>query len=352
MARRDGRDRGLFERPRGSGIWWIRYADAHGVEHRERVGKKSLARDVYARRRAAVVENRFNADAIRRNAVSLDRAIDGYLARKAHKPSIRNMKRIGEMWKRRFAGRTLREIEARDVELVEAERRQRVSEQTVYHDLSFLRAIFREAIEDGRAVLQVVRALKRPNNGRIRYLTDEEEPKLYRALPPRWHPLLTIALQTGMRQGEQFPLQWPQVDLAARVVMLPKTKSGKGRIIELNDVAVAVLRALPSRFRSSYVFISPRTGRKINARNFYRRTFLPALAAAGITDFVWHDIRHTYATRLVQAGTDLRTVADLLGHSSLQMVMRYAHLVPGARARAVNSLKGPQMALGRDEEQA
>lgn len=334
-----GQDRGIFERRAGSGIWWVRYRDEHGVEHRERIGPKALARKIYMRRRAAVYEQRFNVDLIRRQAITLDKAVDDYLARHANASSIRNMRRIGAMWKRRFGARPLRDIRPRDIELFRAERLAKVSEQTVYHDLSFLRAIFTQAVKDGRAVQQPVRDLRQPRAHRVRYLSAKEEVRLYDILEPRWHPLLTIALHTGMRQAEQFGLKWGQVDLAARVVKLPKSKSGQPRTIELNDTALGVFRAMPTRLRTDWVFVG-RTGRKVNARNFYRRVFMPALATAKIEEFVWHDLRHTFASRLVASGADLRTVADLLGHTSLQMVMRYAHLQPGARSAAVRLLDG------------
>ncbi|MGE0289083.1 MAG: tyrosine-type recombinase/integrase [Bradyrhizobium sp.] len=345
MTRGGGQDRGIFERRAGSGIWWVRYHDEHGAEHRERVGPKQLAKTIYTRRRAAVIEKRFNVDIIRRQAVTLDKAVDDYLARRAGAASIRNLRRIGRMWKKRLGARALHDIRPRDVELFRAARLAEVSEQTVYHDLSFLRAIFTQAVKDGRAVQQPVKDLRQPRAHRVRYLTAKEEARLYDHLAPRWHPLLTIALHTGMRQAEQFGLTWGQVDLAARVVKLPKSKSGQPRTIELNDTALDVFRAMPTRLRTDWVFVG-RTGRRVNARNFYRRAFLPALLAAKIEEFVWHDLRHTFASRLVASGADLRTVADLLGHTSLQMVMRYAHLQPGARSAAVRLLDVKQNATG------
>jgi hypothetical protein len=106
----------------------------------------------------------------------------------------------------------------------------------------------------------------------------------------------------------------------------------------MNDEARKLLRDLPSRLKSGWVF-STRSGRTpLDAKNFVRRVFLPALEAAGISNFRWHDLRHTFASRLVMAGVDLRTVQELMGHQSYEMTLRYAHLAPAHTLEAVQRL--------------
>lgn len=339
-----GRDRGLISRTDKAGriIWGVRYHDEHGREHREYVGtSKQLARDVYTKRKAAIAERRFNPEKLRRRVVLLSAALDDYLERRKDRAGIKDMARIAKRWKAALGDKPLRQVRRRDVELYRAERAGQVSKQTLYHELSLLRAVFRIALDEGNADEQPVRDLKAPRAHRVRYLTDDEETALLDKLDAKWRPLVTVAIHTGMRQGEQFGLRWRQVDLAQRVVRLPKSKSGHPRTIDLNDTALAALRGLPSRIapggRTDWVFVGPR-GARLNARNFYWRVFLEATRDAKLTDLRWHDLRHTFATRLVIAGADLRTVAELLGHTSLQMVMRYAHLAPGARQAAVRLL--------------
>lgn len=351
-----GKDQGLFQR---GDVWGIRYVDENGREHREMVGtSKALARETYQRRKAAVAERRFNPEKFRRRVVLLSAALDDYLERRKDRAGLRNMKRIADRWKDALGTRPLRQVRRRDVELYRAKRSGEVSKQTLYHELSLLRAVFRIAMDEGNADEQPVRDLHPPRAHRVRYLTAEEEVALLGKLEPKWRPLVTVAIHTGMRQGEQFGLRWRQVDLAARVIRLPKSKSGHPRIVELNETTVDALRGLPSRIgatgRQDGVFVG-RTGVRVNARNFYRRVFLPAAREAKLHDLHWHDLRHTFASRLVQAGADLRTVADLLGHTSLQMVMRYAHLAPGARAAAVRLLDAAAPAKdesGRDKADA
>lgn len=335
MTRPGGKDHGLFER---DGAWWIRYADEHGREHREKVGPKGAAKDLYTRRRAAVKEKRFNADIIRRRERLVRELVDEIVKERRNRAGARNIGRYGELLNDALGDRTLRQVTARDVDRYRAARQdQGVSEQTIYHELSLLRTVFRVAVEERLADKNPVRGLKAPKAHRVRYLTDEEETALLAAMKPKWRHHVLIAINTGMRLGEQFSLKRKQIDWQARVVKLPKTKSGWPRTVPLNDAAVAALKALPRSLRSEYVFVN-RFGKRLNLHNFHMRIFRPAVAASKLKDFRWHDLRHTFASRLVQEGADLRVVADLLGHRSLQMVMRYAHLAPGAASLAVSLL--------------
>ena len=341
MARLGRVDRGLFERPKGSGVWWIRYHDEHGREHREKVGPKGLAQRVYQKRKTQIAERRFFPEReIRRREVLLSQAITDRLARDTAKASYRDMKRMGAFWSAELGDRPLRSITPGDVQRAAARRREAVSQQTVAHELSFLRRVYRLAAEDGRCEGNPVRDVKPPRTGRVRELTPDEETALYATLPVKWHALLTLALHTGLRQGELFGLKWAHVDLASRTIRVPKSKAGAPRTVPLNETATTTLRAIPRRLRVAWVFPNERGTQPVNARNFARRVWHPALTAAAVEDFRWHDLRHTYASRLVRSGTDLRTVASLLGHHSLQMVMRYSHLAPGHEHEAVRKLNG------------
>ena len=129
------------------------------------------------------------------------------------------------------------------------------------------------------------------------------------------------------------PLDWGQVDFERRQIHLPKTKNGDPRTIPLNSIALTALKDLDGRgkkMRPTPVFPSIRTGESLQGS---RGWFPRALEEAKIEGYTWHCNRHTFASRLVMAGVDLRTVAELLGHRTLQMVMRYSHLAPETRRR-------------------
>ena len=187
---------------------------------------------------------------------------------------------------------------------------------------------------------------KTESNGRVRFLSDDEEARLRKAIEhrfPEFLPHLLLSLHTGMRMSEQYGLRWNQVDLERRQIHLRKTKNGDPRTIPLNAVALGALQALKvenpkgagKRKGTDPVFPSLRRDDSLQGS---RGWFPTALAAAQIDGYSWHCNRHTFASRLVMAGVDLRTVAELLGHRTLQMVMRYSHLAPEHQASAVDRL--------------
>jgi integrase len=134
---------------------------------------------------------------------------------------------------------------------------------------------------------------------------------------------------TGMRQGKQFGLTWDKVDLDNGTLRLESTKNRKGRFARLNSRALTVMRAL-----YEFSLGCPR----VFVLNRKPRWFSNAVKDAGIEDFTWHDLRHTFASRLVMAGVDIRTVQELMGHKSITMTMRYAHLSPQHRVAALEKL--------------
>jgi len=351
------RERGVFERPPGSGTWWVRYTDEHGRRHREKVGPKKLAIKVYRKRKTEVAERRFFPERIRRRETLLAPMIDDYLGRiKDTHRSYSECERYGDLWKAALGGRTLREITTGDIARCKARRlagelkparitksprgRDRVVAATVNRELSFLRRVFNVAIQDGLAEVNPVtsKLLSKEDNSRVRYLTEEEEARLREQIGEDDWPKVAIAIHTGLRRGEEFGLRWEHVDFAAGVITIPRSKSGEARRVPMNDTVRAVLRDLPSRLKNGWVFPSQTGATALNAKNFVRRIFLPALKAAEIAGFRWHDLRHTFASRLVMRGADLRTVQELMGHHSYEMTLRYSHLSPRHQLEAVQRL--------------
>jgi integrase len=151
-------------------------------------------------------------------------------------------------------------------------------------------------------------------------------------------PLVLISLQTGMRRGELFALTWHSVDLTAgRITVHGATaKSGTTRHLPLNSEALAILRAWRDQSPDKTGLVFP--GKDGAAFNNVRRSWEGVLKAASINRFRWHDLRHTFASKLVMAGVDLNTVRELLGHSDYKMTQRYAHLAPEHKAAAVARL--------------
>jgi integrase len=172
-----------------------------------------------------------------------------------------------------------------------------------------------------------VRKLKLPR-GRVRFLSDEERHQLLEACQASRNPYLYIvvmlALATGARRGELLSLRWPDVDLRRRMLTLRETKNGETRAVPLtgNGFAVLAQHAKVRRLDTSLVF-PDRTGtRPLGIRG----AFDNAVERAGIADFHFHDLRHSFASYLAMNGASLLEIAEVLGHKTLAMVKRYAHL--------------------------
>ncbi len=338
---RGAKSRGLFERPKGSGVWWVRYADEHGRMHREKVGRKALALKVYQKRKNEIAERRFFPEQIRRREVLLSEMLRGYLATVEDRlRSFSDYKRYGKYWTDALGTRPLRQIVAGDVERYVAQRIRQVKPASVNRELQFLKHVFNVAIADGKADDNPVKRVKlfNENNRRVRFLSDDEEHALVDALADEHRPLVLVALHTGLRRENQFQLRWEHIDFATGWITVPRSKSGEAYRVRMNDTLRDALRALPSRMKGPWVFPSATGETPMDAQNFYNRVFVPALQTAKIEGVTWHTLRHTFASRLVMAGVDLTTIKELMGHKDIATTMRYAHLSPGHQLDAVQRL--------------
>lgn len=174
-----------------------------------------------------------------------------------------------------------------------------------------------------------------PNNQRLRVLSVREEAALFEKLEGNnlVKQVVTIALHTGMRQGEIFNLKWFDVDFNRGLILIRESKSGKKRMIPMNATVKSLLDGLQRN--SELVFPSPRTGERLNN---IKKSFRKAAAQASIEDFRFHDLRHTAATRMADRGADAFTLAKILGHSDIRMTARYTHATDTAIRRAVENL--------------
>ena len=120
---------------------------------------------------------------------------------------------------------------------------------------SFLRRVFSVTLGNGLVERNPVKEVKffHEPSGRVRFLTEDEEPRLREELDPSRRQIVEFAFNTGLRQSEQFGLRWEHVNLANRVLTMPRLKHGGARHVPLNDTATAILRSLPSRFHSRWV---------------------------------------------------------------------------------------------------
>ena len=152
-------------------------------------------------------------------------------------------------------------------------------------------------------------------------------------------PMVLVSLNTGMRRNALFSLRWDDIDFQAETILLraEAAKSGKHTIIPMNTVTRETLSAWQKQTGrdSGLVFVNPLTGKKFDN---CKKAWGSLLNDAKIKNFRWHDMRHDFASRLVMKGVDLNTVRELLGHSDIKMTMRYAHLAPEKKRKAVDML--------------
>lgn len=169
----------------------------------------------------------------------------------------------------------------------------------------------------------------RERGGRERYLGDEEGRRLWAAIGDRIRALAVGAVLTGMRQGELRRLTWTAVERGRRQITVRRTKSGKIKHVAITPALAGLLDAQRSAFPDAeHVFPDPVTG-KAFTKDQVTHAFVRATERAGIEDLHFHDLRHTFASMLVQAGKPIYAVAAALGHSSVKMSERYSHLAPG-----------------------
>ncbi|HYH21723.1 MAG TPA: site-specific integrase [Azospirillum sp.] len=226
-----------------------------------------------------------------------------------------------------FAALFLDEVNrARLAEYVSARKRERVKPATIRRNLACLSSILSQAVNWDWLPYNPVRAFDkrtvRESKARIRYLTPEEYERLLKAAADYLRPMITLAVHTGMRADELLSLEWRQVNLRRREITLEKTKTDLPRVIPLNDTAMGLLTSLPRHLVSPYVFHKAdgdRYGRIVAG-------FRNAVQRARIKDFRFHDLRHTYASWAVQNGMDLYRLSRILGHTTMAMTARYAHL--------------------------
>lgn len=345
MARAGGEDRGLFERPKGSGVWWIRYHDHSGKERREKVGKKTAARQLYQKRKeearlgVKLPENLSRPDAGR---LTLAELIDRYRQEvRTNKKSWREDERHAGYWVEAFGDRFIDELTPGDVEGWKAQRLKQVAPATVNRSLAFLKTTFSRAIRDGLCEKNPLagRRVKmlRENNHRDRILSREEEALIEPHLARQDWLAVVVDLQTGLRQAEQLGLRRTDVDLTRAHIRLKDSKGGGAVTIRLNPVALEAFRELLTLHQSRWVFPdstgeSPLTGSAL----FHR--FTRACHRAGVEGVIWHTLRHTFISRLVMLGVPLRVVQEAARHKSLNMTLRYSHLQPGTVQGALDTL--------------
>lgn len=348
--------RGVYEKVPGSGIWWVRYADGTGRIRREKIGTKSAAIILYQKRKLAVLQGEKLPENLKAKAVRFTVLADDALAySEGHKRSYRDDKCRMAFVREEFGNYPAEQITPQHIESwLDSEEDWSIATRNRY--LALIKLTYRLAERNGKVKVNPARLvrMRKENNARVRYLnqhkplaTDvdylkkckDEESRLL-AVIRKEHSFhlaeVLIALNTGMRRGEQYGTEWPNVNFERKMLTVPRSKHGEVRHIPLNTAALAALKSLLSNMANSNYVFQTKDGHDFLRGN--KHWFEDAVEKAGLSDFRWHDLRHTFASRLVMAGVDLRTVQELMGHRNISMTVRYAHLAPAHQLAAVEKL--------------
>lgn len=336
---------GMFEKVPGSGVWFIRYADSTGRIRREKAGTKSAALTLYRKRKTEALQGRKLPESLRKPMVSFaELAHDALAYSKAHKRSYDDDVIRMERLLARFRERAADSITPQELErhLVETAEENEWAPATVNRYRALISLVYRLGIESNKVKENPARLVKhrQENNARIRWLSAEEEVRLRAVVStayPEHMPELDLALNTGLRLSELYGLDWENVNLARRVLTIPRPKNGEMRHVPLNRPALAALAELQKRGDGIGPVIRNAEGGALSSPRYW---FEPAIRRAKIRSFSWHCLRHTFASRLVMAGVDLRTVQELMGHKGIQMTVRYSHLTSKHTLAAVERLAG------------
>lgn len=373
---RDTECKGLILRvnANGSKSWYFDYRDPQGKRNSYKVGDanrvdpgtarkkiKDLGEDPAAARRAAKVERK------KAESRTLRKFLEGRYAKDclAHARSgDATKKRIMSAWAD-LLDQDMAALDPQEAHQIRLDRlEEEITPQTLNRDRTALLALLNKAVEwkllpSNPLDDPVFKPLATEDDKRVRWLgqydehedvkdekgckigerarftaalADEETPKYLRQLA-------TLAMHTGLRRGELFKLRWKDASVkrAELIVRAATSKTSKARHVPLNVAAVTVLEELDQvRHISGFVFVNPETNAPFTT---IKRSWASLVKRARLSDFTFHDLRHDFASRLVQAGVNLYEVKDLLGHSTIKLTERYAHLAPQQKRNAVALLE-------------
>ncbi|MEW6063243.1 MAG: tyrosine-type recombinase/integrase [Nanoarchaeota archaeon] len=309
---------------------------------REMIGpSKELAKKVLMKRKIEIAEGKF-LDIKKTNKIKFEDFAKQYIEyskgnKKSWQRDVLSIKNLSKL----FSGCFLHEITPWLIEKYKLKRKTEVSEATTNRELACLKHMFTKAIEWNKATENPVKKVKlfKEKNARLRYLSEEEIAQLLKACDklkrkaPHLKLLVLMALTTGMRRNEMLNLTWNKIEFDKGIIFIENSKNNERREVWMCNTLKQALLNAKERAISNYVF-----SRKGKPLRDAKTAFHNALKIAGIKDFRFHDLRHTFASHLVMNGTDIATVRNLLGHKDIRMTLRYSHLSPKHMKEAVSAM--------------
>ncbi len=332
----------MFKR---SGVWWtcIRH-NGRKIQKSLETADRKLAKAIEAKIRTEIVEGVYFEKLVGRNKTFKDMA-ERFMKEHAPKVSINMQSSYTISLKHLipyFGESNLMSISPKAISRYKVLRKDEgAAPASVNRELSMLSKAFKlarewEWIKDNPASMV---PKEKEDNERDRWLTKDEERKILDNSPEWLREIILFALHTGLRQQELLSLEWSRVSLLRRTILIKETKNGNPKTLPLNKIALDVInrRSNVKSIKNDFVFFNT-NGKKINA-NVLRTSFYAVLRKVGTDNLTWHDLRHSFATRLAQAGVDLYKISKLLGHKDIKTTQRYAHHCPDSLRDGVEILE-------------
>ena len=368
---------GIYER-RGKNkdiTYYIRYSytyrDEEGHENvkdvKEKLGRKSrgftreMAKEALKARLGEIAQGRFNLDKARKPH-AFGELVDRYLKHaESYKASFHREKYSIEGLREYFGSATyLSNITTWTVEKWKRERAKQVQPSTVNRELTILKHMLKMAVRWELTSANPAATVSPfpTQEARIRFASEDEFPRLIESCrnqvtSPWLHPLVVLALNTSARQGELLDLKREaDLDLERNLIYFGRTKNRKLKVVPMNSAAREAVEWFLNNGKGEFLVSWP-WGDRVGKTTVYD-AFKRACSEAGIENFRFHDLRHTAASYLVMSGVDLPTVKEILGHREIEMTLRYSHLAPAHKAKAVEQLGRAfqQITEGQPTEQA
>ncbi len=338
--------------------WYVQYS-FRGQRYKKAVGKsKKKAKEVLRKIEADIVNDTFDLPA--RRKMSFDELADYWLenySKVSNAPSQyeKNGERIENHLKPCFGKVEISHITPRMIDEYKNTKHGELSPATVNRTLAILRKMFNDAIRWGfmsQNPMRFVRQLREQQNG-FDFYTEEEVRLFLENTSSAFFQIACCAVYTGMRVGEIVALKWKDVDLERRIITVEKSRSGatksrKVRHIPLNSRLLKVLAELKRKAESGFVF--PDANGEMRSIDF-RAEMRKAAENAGIRKVRMHDLRHTFASNYVVKGGNIVSLQKILGHSTINMTLRYAHLAPDFMENDIERLDF-EMSLNRPWQEA
>ena len=310
-------------RKRGS-VWWIDFTTPSGerVRRSAETGSKAEAQEFHDRLKAEAWRQQKLAEAPRR---SWNDAVVRWCKEQSHKATAEEDKAKLRWLDQHLGGKELDTINRDMIERIsQAKLDDGCSNATVNRTLALVRSILRKCVREWQWLdrAPTVRMLKEPTR-RIRYLTHAEADRLLVELPQHLRDMAAFSLASGLRAANVTGLRWSAVDLDRRLAWVhpDEAKARRAIPVPLNGEAVAVLQKQIGKHQEVVFTFKGKPVEQVSTAAWYK-----ALSRAGIENFRWHDLRHTWASWHIQGGTPLNVLQELGGWASYSMVQRYAHL--------------------------